>query len=597
MLVLDSLRQTTKFEIEIPPFHTGHLGFVPNTTVHVGFLARRAQGASPCELIVTPYQQSRGDLTLLECTLRDEPGVVRKVIEVVSAFHINIVLQNSLSIDYQQRHHVSLLLDWSQSNYPNSEHQASTLRTRRIYAPYAALFPLEDMRYVALFEAIVANCLHDLHFDNVGHALLPAVRLTPVLLPYAQEPAPATIRSKPLKGRESTTSNEERAESRASGGSAEKAEPKSLTKVFAIPENLRDPVRLSRGLQRKEPLSYIIASETESKMLRVLFPDPKKVNAVIHVGIHHQNHAGALDAILKAVHGAGFNIWTSLLRQGHQGENVWEALLENKNFEQDRERGTEIVKSALDYRDLTELEAEQLLDELAKKLLADATAVDKQLLREFGVRLQYPLYPKFKNLSEVQRTIAASIAEDVKARQPPMEINSEWFEDKLNESSLDKAPNGNVLERKKLRDSVRVRVRSDAPTVGVFCSPSGNEHARLLVDRLRENRFEADQLTDGLSTLVQAEAPVEANWDMVVGILVQRPEEVRRNAFFLLSVGVAASRKIPCIVLLPDNLKDEWFFGEFVNAIEIVTFSDLRFIENTLEVVAAKCRDKLMLSH
>lgn len=71
MLVLDFVRRTDANApaLELPPFHTGHLGFVGGTEVYFGL-----PHAKRPEVLVTPLHTGQRDLAML---LRDAPMLAR----------------------------------------------------------------------------------------------------------------------------------------------------------------------------------------------------------------------------------------------------------------------------------------------------------------------------------------------------------------------------------------------------------------------------------------------------------------------------------------------------------------------------------------
>lgn len=96
MLVLDYLRPLLQCNgdqraITIPPFHAGHLGFVPDSEVHIGLLAPFTQDGTHCEILVTPYEAGM-QLGRLTCTMLDRRGVVKQLVDAVSSLDVNIML-------------------------------------------------------------------------------------------------------------------------------------------------------------------------------------------------------------------------------------------------------------------------------------------------------------------------------------------------------------------------------------------------------------------------------------------------------------------------------------------------------------------------
>src|SRR5664279_5524627 len=119
MLVLgyaDSTKGTAP-TIEVPPFHTGHLGFVPGTPVLISLVAAPESGTH-CEVMATPIKQDARYLASVSVSMRDEPGVVARLVAAVASLGINIEVQESSSINLLNHHSVSLIVDLSESELP-----------------------------------------------------------------------------------------------------------------------------------------------------------------------------------------------------------------------------------------------------------------------------------------------------------------------------------------------------------------------------------------------------------------------------------------------------------------------------------------------
>src|SRR5918912_3995863 len=109
MIVLDYLKKTINNSICVPPFHTGHLGLLPNTEVSIGLM--NLPTTHHCELVITPYEPSISDMAHVHCIMKDRPGVVQRLVDAVSLLGINIVTQESSAINQLNHHSVDLLID------------------------------------------------------------------------------------------------------------------------------------------------------------------------------------------------------------------------------------------------------------------------------------------------------------------------------------------------------------------------------------------------------------------------------------------------------------------------------------------------------
>src|SRR5215467_3316468 len=145
MLVLDILRDIHDDQVEIAPFHTGHLGFLPGTEVSLGLL--NSERSDLAELVVTPFKQSHGQMARLVCVMKDKPGAVRALARAIAKLGINIVIQESGSINSAKHHLVSMILDWSTAQL-YFERRAALPATIARYEAYRGRFPIHEDRYV-----------------------------------------------------------------------------------------------------------------------------------------------------------------------------------------------------------------------------------------------------------------------------------------------------------------------------------------------------------------------------------------------------------------------------------------------------------------
>src|ERR1700687_5911444 len=140
-MILDYLRRSSDNSIEIPPFHTGHLGFIPGTDVFVSLMQPFDKDESHCELCATPFSQNLGSLCRLECTMRDQVGVVHRLIRAIASLHVNVVKEESSAINYLNHHQVDLVLDWRTSPY-NKEFRPTPVEVRSRYSDLQCRIPL-----------------------------------------------------------------------------------------------------------------------------------------------------------------------------------------------------------------------------------------------------------------------------------------------------------------------------------------------------------------------------------------------------------------------------------------------------------------------
>src|SRR4051812_46351988 len=103
MLVLDYPKSTSVDDptIVVPPFHTGHLGFVPGTEVVVGLVRPGKQPSADSELAITPfYKRDVDDMAVLTAVMHDDVGVVERLVRAVADLGVNVETEESSSITH-----------------------------------------------------------------------------------------------------------------------------------------------------------------------------------------------------------------------------------------------------------------------------------------------------------------------------------------------------------------------------------------------------------------------------------------------------------------------------------------------------------------
>jgi hypothetical protein len=314
MLVLDYPRpllatKESHRAVTIPPYHSGHLGFVPDSEVHIGLLAPFTQDGTHCEVLVTPYESGM-PLGRITCTMLDQRGVVKKLVDAVSSLDVNILLVETSSIHHARYHQLNLLFNWGTSEFDPTE--KSSFNDQQRYHLYRTNFPIDLRCYVLLFERIVRFCLEDLALDHIAGLHLPSLYIRPVTTPRLEPNFPVKIQ----RTLDIITPAVKR--------------PKDFQGHVAvtIPDTLAHVLRQRLDVEADTPLEYLLISETEDRILRVFFPKPQNVERIVHVGIRHEDTPGAMSNLLTLVRIAGFNVLTGLLRQSDGISRMWEGLLQ-----------------------------------------------------------------------------------------------------------------------------------------------------------------------------------------------------------------------------------------------------------------------------
>lgn len=357
MLVLDYPR-TTEVDspsILVPPFHTGHLGFIPDTPVHFGIVTPQRTHS---EVVVAPFSQDWQYLAAVAVTMLDAPGVVSRLVTAVASLDINIETQESASVNHLDHHAVNLIVDFSSS--PSLSRIPETpVPIQRLYRQYSAQFTLSDFRFVHLFEAIMAYCADVIVWnrDRVSGDLFPDV----------------SVRGFPY-----------RPVAHTSASVVERADRPLQTRI-AVPPTVAVPLRAALGVS--DQFQYISVSDTATRSLRVFFLHPSAADALFHIGVYHDDVPGALAAILTLLREAKFNILTSLTRKQPAGRSVWEALVHYVGGVRDIPDPGDRVAHSRPTRE----EVEWVRQRIAESCPGSAADFER-----YRLRLGSPQYPKRK---------------------------------------------------------------------------------------------------------------------------------------------------------------------------------------------------------
>lgn len=429
MLVLDYPKLATDNSITIPPFHTGHLGFLPDTPVHMYLTHPQRKGTKEySELLITPFQRNVGEMMRISCIMEDRPGVVERLIDAVSELNVNIVTQESASINHLNHHLVSMIVDLSSSYLPRSE---PTEVSRLDYADFRGLLPLDDTRVIELFESVLINCGDLIVWDNLAGAVLPRIKLERI---HTQSGV-------------------------AADATAFAIGTQRFHVKIDVPNGILGRIRTDLGVSRSDDVTYLILSETEQRVLRVVFFRQSTAARIVHLAFYHQDAPKALSGILRPLARARFNIITSLLRKETNEESVWEALLE--------------------YRGTEPLPAPEQRSEWAAELVVRNSRPDEiGGLRDSQVSVGRPRYPKLP--ANVRVPLNEKLAGSFAAAPPvaPAEVaeqsRSGW---------PGPAGAGEDNPRARLIASIERR-RSGRPVVFISFPGQAQVHARVLSEAL-----------------------------------------------------------------------------------------------------------------
>jgi predicted amino acid-binding ACT domain protein len=538
MIVLDYLKWTKNNMILVPPFHTGHLGLVPDTTVQVGLIAFPT-GGDHCELIVTPYELS-ADKAYVHCTMKDQPGVVQRLLEAVSLLNINIDLQESSAIDRLNYHSVNLLIDWSSSQLRSRD---STRPQRQRYAAWQSHFPLGEERYVRLFESIVAHCGHLIVWDEESYPPRPQLFIRPLGGHQVKPHANAKVQRH------------------------DKLHSYHVT--IPIPDEVLGTLHNRLGTQVDRDLPYVLLSETDERVLRVFFPRLQLVDSLVHLGFYHRDLPGALSTITHLLAEQQFNIITSLVRKTSKNHGVWETLLEYRGAERiPRERARECC-------------------EWVARMLCLQAERSRQNVNQFEFSVGLPLYPN-KDASIRIPVQSASIfdAPSVASRD-----STQILTQRINEAR--NALSGES-DASKLLSTVKEAVEAALPTIFLSFPHSAKAHAELVVDRLHSSFKVLKYEPHGGESISEKVLAMISRCDYYIGIWHHDESAPMGNGKYGITpwmpyeYGIATALGKPKVIIHSEKL-DERIWKRIDASIATPEYTDLAFKSETLDRIAEYC--------
>ncbi len=538
MIVLDYLKWTSENKIVVPPFHTGHLGLLPETSVQVGLIAFPAEG-DHCELIITPYDLS-ADKAYVNCTMRDQPGVVQRLLEAVSLLNINIDLQESSAIDRLNHHSVNLLIDWSSSEL---RPRNSSRPQRQRYAVWQSHFPLGEDRYVRLFESIISHCGHLIVWDQESYPPRPQLFIRPL------------------------TGHQVRPQASARVERHDKVH--SYHVRIPIPDEVLGTLHNRLGTQLDRNLPYVLLSETDERVLRVFFPRLQLVDTIVHLGFYHRDLPGALATITHLLAEQHFNIITSLVRKTSKNHGVWETLLEY--------RGDERIP-----RD----SARECCEWVARLLCTQADRSRRNLSHfEFSVGL--PLYPSKDATISIPITASTIFDEPSLMSRDRTQVLTQRINEARNALSGDS-------DAAKLLMTVKEAVEAALPTIFLSFPHSAKAHADLVAERLGKSFKILKYEPHGGESISEKVLDLIARADYYIGIWHHDEAAPMGNGQYGITpwipfeYGIATALGKPKVIIHSERLH-ELIWKRIDASIATPEYSDLNFKSDTLERIAEYC--------
>lgn len=355
MFVIDYLRRALRRDkITVVPFHSGHLGMIPDFTLTSTLLEPHSPTGNR-EICVTPYEHPLERLFRLKCILKEKSGVVNKLLRAIAAMRINILALESATLESKNGHGVYLLLDWGTS----ARHAPVPVppNIASMFFPHlAGIVPSTDLRYVILLRQIIGQC---------GDVLL-----------WTETTAGNAVPRLTINGfeedRQAATSAQIEVR-RVGRRKRRKLERAGVT--FSLPNRIAAATRLATNREPDDPLDYLLLSDIESKTLRILIPRKGRENRMIHVALSHKNKPGALCGITRLIADSELSILSAIVRRRSPDRNALEATIEHN---------TEDIL-ALYKQDPAQW---------AETFLARSDSGMRSLLRYYEVYLEPPLFPR-----------------------------------------------------------------------------------------------------------------------------------------------------------------------------------------------------------
>ena len=545
MIILDYLKETDDLSILIPPYHTGHLGLIPETEVIVGFMAPWTSGPAHCEVVVSPFNQDPQHMSAISCTMKDDIGVVGKLVSAISRFGVNVASQESSSINHLNHHTVNLIVDLSTSQLAEEKTKESIIR---LYSRFDNLFPLHDFRYVLLFESIMAHCGDLIVWEDFLGRDLPRLTIKPLSNPKINKKQQTAV--------------------------VEKVASKPYRVKLRLPENMCSMIRNTLRNSADQSIGYMLLSDTDERNLRIVFLTREIARSLVHVGFYHNDVPGALAEIMQAVASSRFNILTSLVRKKTATRNVWEAVLHYK--------GDEPIPVGMP--------PDQIYSWVASLLKRNADNIPQMV--EPNVEVGAPLYPSSRKLEYPQMIALAGGANAA----PPRELPD--LSKLLNQRMTDtrSIPLGSIEASRasQVLSLIARRVnKGDKPTIFLSYPRGAGQHAEMLKSIMSNYyNFSEYQQADG-EIIVEEVLRRVLDSDYFIGVWHHDDQMPIGKGKFSISpwmpfeYGIALSAGKQAIVVHSEKL-DERFWNRINPGITNPEYSDL-FWSRTVKVIEAFC--------
>jgi predicted amino acid-binding ACT domain protein len=542
MPIIDYLKKTVDNCIIIPPFHTGHLGFIPGLEVTVGLINPTESNVDDdCEVCVTPYSRDTSGFFRMECTMLDQPGVVHMLAEAISSLRLNVVSAESYCIDHLNFHVISLVLDWSTTSLPDERLSPSAMR---LYADVSSMFPAYDNRYMILLERLIAYCGDVIAEKTIsGYRSMPRISFTPFEKRIVPERHAAVLES---------------------------VKPKSFHISLRIPDKILKMVCSITGQKIDDSLSYIILSEPETKTLRVFFPKKGREIKFVHVAFIHMDKPGALSAITDIIAKTNFNISTSLLRKEDPNCNIFETILEYRGNKNPPMKKGDIPRW------------------IENIIAASVSKQQRNILNRYEVSVTLPRYPKIENgIEEISLKTGKEIVIEEEDKIPIEQRISQTIE------RLKQLKPPYLHDRLRLIEIVEKRFIKRKPSIFLSYPEPAGIHASLLKESLDDIYEVREYMEADLEVITKAVINQIAACDYFIGIWHHEKNEKSGysvSPWLPFEYGIAKALKKPFAIVysekLPKSITDRIDHG-----VSKPKYADVTFERKTIPIILDYCKE------
>ncbi len=552
--------------IEVPPFHTGHLGFVPETPVRVG-LVKESFDVPHREVVVTPFNKDTRDLAIITVAMPDGAGMVARLVGAVAALGFNIEVLESSSIKQLDNHSVALLVQLSPPPGGKTVEDVTPLPVRRLYQGYDSVFPVENLACVSLFESIVAHCADILEWKTpvADMQRLPEIEIRR----YPDRRTLSDFVVQPLVA----------------------AKDKKLHARIDLPSEIANGLR--PVVSADGQLEYLLVSDTTTRALHAFFMEPELARHVFHVGFFHDDVPGALATILALLREAEFNILTSLVRKQQEGRSVWEAVLQYQ--------GKEEIPNG-DARHAHDQVTAAEIAWICERIVAAHEQGGEEAV-DCAVSVAPPKYPVRKDGEAVEPVALGDRLRSSTGgpgRMPaydPAELLDRQL--KMLDTGVRNEEDGEAAKRL-VRRIQRRHTKSGRPGVFLSYPSSASDHGDVLFERM-EGRWRMDRYQEpkGGVILEAVTAKIQA-CDYFVGIWHHDGPDPGRglrtkdiSPWMLFEYGLSHAMGKQALVVHSDKLHEDVWYRITPN-VSSPEYSELTFATKTVDLIVDYCEQNFI---